>query len=454
MIAPLLLHLIALYPAPGASGVCPDSPLRLSFDSPARLGASGTIRIVDLADGRAVDTIDVGAPTAVQSIGGLPGFRYYPVIARGSEVSVYPRNGSLTYGHRYAVEITPGAFAGSPGVARPAWAFETRTAPPAGAARYTVAADGSGDFCTIQGALDFIPDGNVRPVTIFVRAGTYTELVFFANKNAITLRGEDRRRTILQYANNDRFNRGTGNPYVSGRHIYHRGVLLAQRAERFTLENLTVRNTTAHGGSQAEAIIFNGTTAAKAVVKDVDLYSFQDTLQINGQCYIENAYVEGDVDFLWGNGPSFFENCTFRSVSSGRYYTQVRNPASNHGFVFLHCVFDGAAGVTGNYLSRIEPARFPASEVVLLDCTLGPSVGPVGWLLQAKPGTAGAPAPASIRFWEWNSHDVAGRPADTSGRLAGSRRLREPADASLIDSYRNPAWVLGGWDGRAAARDR
>ena len=132
---------------------------------------------------------------------------------------------------------------------------------------------------------------------------------------------------MLEYANNARFNPGNGNPYAPGagpaaagarpRGIYHRGVFLADQADELVLANLTIRNTTPQGGSQAEAIILNGGAGARAVLKDVDLTSYQDTLQINGQAYVEDCFITGDVDFLWGKGPCFFEDCTFRARAPG-----------------------------------------------------------------------------------------------------------------------------------------
>ncbi|HVW22279.1 MAG TPA: pectinesterase family protein [Opitutaceae bacterium] len=460
---PLSLPLKAAFPAPGATDVPIDTPLRLTFNSPPSLGTAGMIRIYDAADNRLVDSIDVSSPTAVKAIGGIGGYRYYPVMVSGSRVGIYFKNSALAYGHSYYVTVDAGVFReGADGYAAlrqpAAWRFSTKAAPPAaGASRLVVAADGSGDFCTVQGALDFIPDGNTRPVEVYVKKGTYPEIIFFTHKDGITLRGESRKETVIEYATNDRFNSSSGNPYGTpganpslSQHVYRRGVLLAHRVHDFTLTNLTVRNTTPKGGSQAEAIIFNGLPDARAVVKDVDLYSFQDTLQINGQAYIEGCYIEGDVDFMWGNGPSFFENCVCRSVSSGCYYTQIRNPATNHGFVYLHCTFDGMPGIMGNYLSRIEPNRFPASEVVLIDCVEGHAVLPEAWQLQGYRGDL-AKAPKTIRFWEYNSHDAQGRPVDVSERLAISRQLRQPADAEAIAHYSDPQWVLGGWDARKAA---
>ena len=457
----------AQFPAAGATGISPDTPLRLTFDAAPQVGRGGLILVTDTTTGVVVDTIDVAAGPATQAIGGVDGFNYHPVTIAGDTATIHVRHGALQRGHEYAVTIDTGAllvggepFAGFPQAAP--WRFTTRaTAPAADAARLVVAADGSGDFCTVQGALDSIPEGNRRPVTILVRRGTYTEILCLFNKHAVTLVGEDRKGTVIAYPNNANFNGNGGNPYAgtsnpsalnprAGGAVYRRGMLLVHQCEDFTLANMRLHNTTPQGGSQAEAIIVNGSLTARAVIRECDFFSFQDTVQINGQAYIARCHVEGDVDFLWGRGPSFFEDCTFVTLRSGAYYTQVRNPGTNHGFVFLRCRFEGAPGVTDNYLTRVEPHRFPESEVVLIDCVVSEAVGAVGWQLQRARGATDDPAPGNVRFWEHNSRTPAGDPVDASGRLAASRQLREPDDAATIARYRDPVWVLGGtWDPRA-----
>jgi pectin methylesterase-like acyl-CoA thioesterase len=467
---PLALDLSRAFPAPGARGVCPDTPLRLTFAVAPALGSSGHIRIIDASNDTAVETIDVSVPTATKDIGGLPHYNYYPVIIAGNQATIFPRNGALAYHKSYYVVIEAGVFKDSRGTygavsAPAAWRFTTKDKPPAaGSTKLTIAADGSGDFCTVQGAIDFVPEGNTTPTTLQLRRGLYTEMVFFTDKHAITLIGEDRQGCVIAYATNDRFNPSSGNPFGSanpnpsaasprtgGGNIYHRGVFLAHRVNDLVLANLTIRNTTPHGGSQAEAIILNGTTTARAILKDVDLYSYQDTLQINGQAFLSNCHLEGDVDFMWGTGPCFFENCSARSVRSGAYFTQIRNPPSNHGYVYLHCTFDGDPGVMGNYFSRIQPNRFPASEVVLLDCVVTEAAGAVGWQLQNGPD--GKPGDSShVHFWEFNSHGSDGAPVDVSQRLPVSRQLKQPEDAKLITEYSNPTFVLGNdWKPKDAA---
>lgn len=456
-----------LFPANGAREVCPDTPLRLTFPGATSLG-TGLVRIRETESGRVVATVDLAAPVATKTIGGLDGYKYYQAIVAGREATVFLPSAALGYGRNYEVTIDAGAFRNGDEAfagltAAGAWHFSTKAAPPKpDATRLVVAADGSGDFCTLQGALDFIPDGNTRPTTVFLRKGTYPEIIFFTNKHSVTVLGEDRRETVIAYANNATFNPSGGNPFAGranpsgedpkqGGSVYRRGLFLAHRVHDFTLANLTVRNTTPQGGSQAEALILNGTADARAIIRDVDFYSFQDTVQFNGQTYVSGCRIEGDVDFMWGTGPSFFENCTVRSVRSAAYYTQVRNPATNHGFVYYRCVFDGADGVADNFLSRIEPHRFPHSEVVLVDCVVGPSVGAVGWQLQAAPKGTPAGSTENLHFWEFNSHTADSRPIEASQRLPVSRQLKRPDDAVLISDYVNPTFVLGrNWNPKPA----
>jgi pectin methylesterase-like acyl-CoA thioesterase len=437
------------FPSAGAAGVCPDTPLRLTFDAPVQAG-QGKIKVLDASDNSVIQTLDVAVKAATQSIGGLGHFNYDPLIISGNNATIYLRNHSLAYNKTYYVTIDAGAFKTDtgpyPGIANAvAWRFTTRATPPApGTTRLTVAADGSGDFCTVQGAIDFLPDGNTAPTTIFLCKGAYTELIYFSQKHSLTLTGEDRKQCVIEYANNAIFN-------PSSEKGYHRGVFLAAGCRDLVINNLTIRNTTPRGGSQAEALILNGDANSRAIVANVDLYSFQDTLQINGQAYVSKCYIEGDVDFMWGKGPCFFENCHCYATRSKAFYAQVRNPASHHGFVYHDCTFDGPPGVTGMVLNRIAPAAYPNCEVVLLDCVVGPAVSPVGWLLNAaKRGTTVPTTAPDLHFWEFNSHDAAGNAIDLSKRLGVSRELKLPQDAELIANYSKPSFVLGNnWEPQA-----
>lgn len=292
-----------------------------------------------------------------------------------------------------------------------------------------VAADGSGEFKTIQAAVDAVPMESTTRTTIVVRKGTYAELVVVsAAKKNLTIRGEDRKATIIAATNNANLNP-------------RRREMFSAEADDFILENLTLHNLTPKGGSQAEAIRVR---AERVVLRDCDFKSLQDTLRLDGRVYVRDCYVEGDVDYVWGGGTVYFDHCTFHSVNNG-YLVQSRNGEANYGYVFVDCTLTGTPNVERYVLARIEPVRFPYSHVAFIDCKIGSFLSPVGWMLDKAPG-ADKPSPADhVHYWEYRSTDLAGKPVDVSARLPASRQLTSEEAAQMRDAVH----VLRGWDPRA-----
>ena len=295
----------------------------------------------------------------------------------------------------------------------------------ASAKTLVVAADGSGDFKTVQAAITAAPDESAARTTILVRRGTYAELVIVPReKKNLTLRGEDRHGTVIAATNNANLNP-------------RRRELFSVEADGFALENLTLHNTTPKGGSQAETIRVH---ADRCELRGCDFRSFQDTLRLDGRVYAHDCYVEGDVDFVWGGGVVYFDRCEFKAVNNG-YLVQSRNGADGLGYVFVDCKLTATPNVERYVLARIEPVRFPHSHVAFIQCAMGPHISRAGWQLDKAPG-ADAPGPAAqIRFWEFQSTDLAGQPLDVSARLPASRQLSAAEAAPLRDVGK----VLGGW---------
>ncbi len=149
--------------------------------------------------------------------------------------------------------------------------------------------------------------------------------------------------------------------------------------------------------------------------------------------YVANSYIEGDVDFMWGTGPCFFQDCNFKSVTNGDSFVVSRNTAAVHGFIYNNCRFDVKPGVTGDWLANNQ--GYANSEVVLLNCAIAPTINPLAFRGQGQ-----------VHYWEFNSTNTTdGKPADTSGRLAVSKRLDKDADAETIKNYSDPAFVLNNW---------
>jgi pectin methylesterase-like acyl-CoA thioesterase len=291
--------------------------------------------------------------------------------------------------------------------------------------RIVVAADGSGDLTSIQAAIDKVQAHRTRPVEILVRAGLYEEAVRIPReKRFVHVRGEDRQRTIVAAQKNERKNPNAGWPARS---------VFVVEGDDARVENLTIRNTTPKGGSQAEALYVN---ADRVVVQDCDLFSFQDTVNLSGRVYLDNCYIEGDVDFAWGYGAVMLVRCELKAVHDG-YYVQVRNPLERPGMIFVDCLLSAADETKRCWLARIEIDRFPASQAAFIRCRMGPHVPEAGWIV------TGEGPRDRLRFREFDSRDLSGQPLDVSRRLAGSQQL----NAAEAERLSDPRQVLGGIDG-------
>ena len=252
----------------------------------------------------------------------------------------------LEYGKSYYVLIDPGvptvADGGFAGLTdKQSWRFTTKTqAPRRNTERITVSADGKGDFNTVQGAIDLVPDHNRKRVTIVVRSGVYQEIVYFRNKDNLTLLGEDREKTVVRYANNEVFN-----PHPVNIRTNERPGTFPSRRAAFTPDNSNdihivnmTRQTTAFG--QAEGLLITG---RRNILSNVHVIGSGDALQVNGPAYIVDSIIEGAGDTILGRGPALFERCTLRSRS---VFMWIRNTSDNHGNVFKNCSFTGTAEPT------------------------------------------------------------------------------------------------------------
>nr|WP_315212237.1 pectinesterase family protein [uncultured Duganella sp.] len=470
-------------PASGARDVNPDTHLVLHFTQPPVLGKSGRIRIYDAADDQLVDTLDLGIPAGPTArtklpaapylatpypypdgprrtnantragtpsagaeptpdsfqltiIGGFTdGFHFHPVIVRGNTATIYPHHNLLGYGKRYYVQIDPGVIVGFDGIGgKTAWVFSTRAKPPrADVERVTVNADGSGDFSTVQGALDFVPDHPARRTTILVHNGDYEEIVYFRRKSNLTIEGEHRDKVRVHYANNEVFNPHPANISTNeapGTFPSRRAAFAADNVKGVHLKNMTLQ-TTLEG--QAEGLLITG---EENIVSDVTVIGSGDALQVNGSTYLERVKIVGHGDTILGRGPAFFRRC---EIESRGPFMWIRNTAANHGNVFVDCRFI-AIGDGQPHLARspVNKGRgYPHAEAVLINATLS-GVSPQGW------GEIGGDA-SNVRFWEYNSRNVDGTPVDVSKRHPASRQLTMERDAELINIYRTPSGVLGGW---------
>ncbi|HEY9291513.1 MAG TPA: pectinesterase family protein [Microlunatus sp.] len=427
---------LGLWPPPGSVDICPDTLLRF------RLQTGGMPRRVTIrtATGEPVVRIEPdGSGLARRTVGGalddrgLPHlFRYRPFEAdsTGDLLTVHPPF-PLRASTRYRIEV--------PGLDRD-WTFRTRDQLPPSAERLRVAADGSADFCTVQGAIDAAPTNPSGPVIISVAQGHYREICYITeDRPPMIIRGAGRGRTVISSDNNNRLNGAPSHSRSRLRRLGDRDLYNGWRAgvsvdaPDVTFEDLTLINSTPAGGSQAEAYRGNHD---RLLLNRVELFGHQDTLRMQGLGFLTDCLISGTVDFVWGAGSAFHWRNEYRSRGPG-YVLQVRNGAGEHGHVLRECRFTAGHGVpdAAVQIARTDSTAFPHSEVILIDCTLDRHIDPQGYLI------TGDPSAESVRFGEHGSLTPDGTVHDLARRHPGLRRL-DPDEAARL---RDPAEILRGW---------
>jgi pectin methylesterase-like acyl-CoA thioesterase len=395
-----------------------------------------------LPAGRTNANTRAGTPTAgaeppapgyqLTIIGGFTdGFHFYPVIVDGNTAIIQLHHNLLAFGKAYSVEIDPEVFPSARIAGE--WRFRTKAeSPPRDAAHLIVSPDGAGDFNTIQGAMDFIPDRSPKRITVDVRSGVYHELVYFRNKDNVTIRGEAPGAVRVTYANSEVLNPHPVNLKTNehpGTYPSRRAAFAVDNSNGVHLVNL-ILETTVYG--QAEGLLIAG---SRNILDHVHVIGSGDALQVNGPTYIVDSEVTGAGDTILGRGPAFFERCTIRSNGA---FMWIRNTDANHGNVFHNCTFTvtGQQPTTLARSPKNNAGTYPYAEAVLLNCTLS-GIAPEGW--------GPADLDGNVHFWEFNSRNADGTPADISHRVAWSRQLDPAKDAELIRNYSNPSFVLQGW---------
>jgi hypothetical protein len=398
---------IALAPTNNASGPCVDTLLRITFDKLVTLQKTGTIRIYNTAaPAIPVDTIDLSqnvdnhatyaANVQPRNIGGDT-FTNFPVMISGNTATLFPHAGVLTTNQTYFVLVDSGIFTDSngnvfPGIsATNTWRFTTKPTGPANSMNLIVAADGSGDFCTVQGAVDYVPGGNTTPRVINIRNGTYPEIVNVKSKHNLTFRGETRSGARIAYPNNNLV-------YANS----HYCMIFKVNANDIALDNLTVTNTTPQGGSQAFALMME-TGNKRFICNNSEVSSFQDTILVNtsdNTAYFRDTLIQGDVDFIWGGGNCFFTNCEIRSLrATGGYVTQARTAANSNGMSFVKCAFTVPEPGYANCLFG-RAINTTNGNVALVNCRIDTSAYP-GWHAADV-----ANANLKLRWWEFGNSNL------------------------------------------------
>jgi pectin methylesterase-like acyl-CoA thioesterase len=425
-----------LFPANNAVGVCADTKLWITFGTTPIVATDSNmhLQICKVSDDSVVYDINLhtlpsdsyghvaaGWPASYKiTLNGLT-VNYEPFAVSSKTLEIQPST-RLAYNTEYYVKMTAGFCTDSGGNTSPAitdnvtWRFTTASAPTADH-DYMVTLDGSGDFCTLQGAVDAVADSDLTRTLIRIKKGTYRELINIpASKINVTWLGEDRDTTIIAGYNRDLF-QITGTIYRNMIKNYGNG---------FRMYNLTLHNTAPDNSGQAETIRNNG---MECIAQNCKFQSYQDTVYFGaGQMYFKDSYIEGDTDYIWGSGTVYFDKCEVRSLSTESYITQPRAGDGANGLFLVDCNLTSPAGLTGCYLGRLTNEKYPYSQGVYINCTMPSTlILPVGWNPQSYPV-------ADLRWWEYKSKDPSGNLIDVNSRLnPGSKQLDDANAAKWRD---------------------
>ena len=288
----------------------------------------------------------------------------------------------------------------------------------ASACSITVAADGSGDVKTVSAAIEKVPVGNKTRCTIKIRPGRYEEQIRVpANKPYVSFVGEDAAKTLLTFKISNKEAGSTSAAYATyiGGHDFH--------AENITFENSFGQ------GSQAVAVLVE---ADRAVFKNCRFLGWQDTLYAkNGRQYYRDSYIEGHVDYIFGQAAAVLDNCLIHSKGDGYIAAPMRFASTEaSGFIFLNSTLTSENTEKGVYLGR--PWR-DFGRTVFINTKMDAAIRPEGWhhWVPEREKTA--------YLAEYGS---TGKGANADSRVAWAKKLGD-ADVKVFSIE----YFLGGRDG-------
>lgn len=273
-----------------------------------------------------------------------------------------------------------------------------------------VAQDGTGQYRTVQSALDAIPSNSREKHVIHIKKGIYKEVITVdATKNFITFIGENAANTILTFDNHA----GTKLPNGDTLNTWTCASTFIYGND-FHAENITFQNNAGFTAGQAVALRIEGNRAS---FKNCRMTGFQDVLFLSGsgvKHYFENCYIEGTTDFIFGASTAVFKNCLIHSKKNSHVTAASTNSIIPFGFVFFDCKLTADSNI--NKVSLGRPWT-PTASVTYINCWMDKHIIPEGWN-----NWRNAANESTARYAEYNSSGPGG---ERSKRVTWSKQLTD-----------------------------
>ncbi|WP_437574261.1 pectinesterase family protein [Sorangium sp. So ce887] len=274
--------------------------------------------------------------------------------------------------------------------------------------------DGSGDFTSVQAAINSVARSNTTPTILRIAPGTYSEKLV-VDRPHVTLCGQtgQAETTVLTYGDSANTSNGAGGTLgTSG------SFSVNISASDVSAENITFANSTGPG-VQAVALLVSG---SRVQFRHCRAIGYQDTLYVkNGSQYFRDCYIEGTVDFIFGGATAVFEDCTVHNVASGTAITAPSTDASiPFGIVFLGGKATAVGSIRSGSIALGRNWR-PYGAATYLGTELGAHISPVGWVRMSENTLATA------RFAEYMTTGPGAKPSE---RARESKQLSAAEAAS------------------------
>lgn len=312
----------------------------------------------------------------------------------------------------------------------------------------TVGKDGDCDYKSIQEAIDSIKDTPTEKfrATIRINPGVYNEDVTVDKPYISFVNTSKKEDVIITY---DKAN-GHPDPLKNYGTDKTATVTVKGGADGFTAENITFVNSynidepDNDVRKQVQAVALE-TMADKIVLDNCKMIGRQDTLYLKGaskgqqvsgeanpaRVYLKNCYIEGTVDFIFGDATAYFDNCNLNMAyyKNGGHFTAPNTTLYNIGYVFNECRLTVDKEYTADFSSKIDLGRpwqcdsaYPnsGSNSVYINCTMPEILNEKGFSLWDENTVKN-----KVRFMEYGSMYPNGKLMDLSLRADFVKILTE-----------------------------